>query len=139
MEEHSIIMINGKKVEGSIKEIYVNLLYQIDLKNSRLEIIKENLEAIWDIIEEHAKVERERLKGKEKARVSRFLTLIDFQRNYWLNIKDKNLLVKIIYDNILSLENLGNLPGFGAKNPKGDVLYGNPEKNSIDSLRSWSF
>jgi len=139
MNGHSMILINGKRLEGSVKEIYVNLLYQIDLKNSRLEVIKENLVSIWDIIEEHGRIERDLLKGQERACVSRLLTSIGSQRKHWLGINDKNVLVELIYNVILSFEQLGVLPGFGARNSKGDVLYGTPEKNSIDSLKSWSF
>lgn len=134
-----IILVNGRNIlvkDMRPKILFLHLLSYIDFKNSRLSVIKENLSSVYDIMEGYCIDKRNFCQGKMKAELTRMLSMIKSNR-YWL-IREESVesIQKKFYDLILSIEGLSTLPGFGARNSKGDLLYGNPERKSIDSLRS---
>lgn len=136
------ILINGVGItpkEFTLKVVFAILLAKIDFKNSRRYIIQKNLRSVFDIMTGFCEDEREGLKGKERAKYTRAITNLDNQRRRWLDKSvSKADLQRFFYNAVLLSEELGPLPGFGARNNKGDVLYGSPERQSIDSLRCWS-
>jgi hypothetical protein len=50
--------------------------------------------------------------------------------------KDRDAFVKKVYEIILASDGLSTLPGFGMTNQFGDTIYGDPEKQSLNSTRT---
>ena len=73
------------------------------------------------------------LKGKEKAAATRFQKYITNSIRYIP--KDRNKLIALIYETILSCEKMGRLRRFGIGNQFGDSLKGNAEVTRISKAR----
>jgi len=129
------IKVNGKIVDFfDANECLQFLLAQLDMKHSPFKTLKENVDKILDVFLWCCEDLREGKKGTEKARLTKVINEVDNMRLRWLNAKTVEHLQTLVYDKLLSLQNLSTLPGFSAVTRFGDKLYGNPEKVSVDKL-----
>ena len=126
-------MINGEKCEYNNDKYLVEVL---TLQLTRhfpfqtLETIKENMCGLFDQIIEGLTLDKttdENLR-KETARLKRKITT---NLRILPKIRNRELLIKTIYNFLLSLDGLSTLNGFGTCNRFNDNLKINPEKESI--------
>ena len=79
---------------------------------------------LFDLTEETFDFQVGALYGRKKKRFEKIILR-----------RDRNEILTFIFDNLLSLEKLSLLPGFGFISKHGDRLWGNPEKHSIYGIR----
>ena len=127
------ILINGKLYDGTqdinyFKQILLDL---IDIEYSSLQALKANMISFFDLVEAFCKVERKTRKGGNKAKLTREITKINNQREFWGKVENKDSFVKEYYNYILSGEGLGPLRGLGIADFLGDRITGNAETTRI--------
>ena len=94
---------------NTLKQILLEL---IDIEYSPLQTLKANMNSLFDLIETFCKIRKEKAKGSEKAKFTREINKINSQKEYWLEIKNREDFVKKYYEYILSLEGLRPLNRF---------------------------
>ena len=132
------LIINDHKYPA-IKDVDILkhiLLELIDIENSPLEVLKVNMNSLFDLIKTFCKDRWQEVKGQEKAKLTKEISKINAQREYWQEIKDKNMFVKMYYNYILKLEKLEPLRGFGFSNSFKDKGKGNAERSRLIYKRS---
>jgi hypothetical protein len=131
------ISVNGKRIEvKQVNHLKGVLLELFDIEFSPLEALKSNMTSLFDLIQLFCEEEGKKATGADKSNLTKQITVIDNQRKYWDRIQNKSAFVKKYYNEILALENLGLLQGFGKSNAFGDFLLGNGETQRLSLKHS---
>lgn len=130
------IVINGHVVVGlEVTDVIQMVFYQLDVKNSPMITLHENIQAIKDILYDYLDACIPFLKGTERAKYTRWKNKIVALCDRWCKITDREKLISTYYDFVLLQQDLGTLHGFHVTDKFGDVYYGDPEKISINKVR----
>lgn len=117
---------------NTLKQILLEL---IDIEYSPLQALKANMNSLFDLTITFCKNRWLKVKGAEKAKLTREISKINNQREHWEKIQDKDRFIKMYYNYILSLEKLEPLRGFGYGNSFGDKTRGNSETSRLTRKR----
>jgi hypothetical protein len=128
-------LVNGKRCsiqQNDVRDLLEHLAL-ILLRNYKYQhpiVIQENMQQLLFLALEGIDLSELKTIAEHKEKLSLKRKIRIFMKRI-SSFKDKEDLIRKIYDSLLSLEGLSNLPGFGFSNKFGDRLVGNPEKQSV--------
>ena len=129
------VIINNKEVRADdLDTFYGLMLRMVGIERPvSLQTLKDRINVVFDLVVDFCDMNREEVKGAEKAKFTRAKNKISSSRIYWERIRDKEIFIKRYYDFLLSVEGNGTLPGFGFSNKFGDHISGDAERISVTS------
>ena len=139
-----LLWSNGYPISGGCKEVFSELLRCIDVQYSSIQVIKQNIVDMIEIMREYCELKKVELKGmknpKEKRRITsmytRFATYLNKLRGV---IEDRFFTVEAIqkwyYEYLMILAGMGPLRGYSTGTKFGDDLYIDPERQSMMAKR----
>lgn len=122
--------LNGVCIPSNIKRVPEIIMENMpDVAYWSTDAIRELYKGLMEIVIEMAEEERKNRKGGEKAKYTRLVNSTKRKLHYVS--KDRNMVIRQLYNYVLANEGCGLLRGFGMSNKWGDPIQGDPEKQTI--------
>lgn len=128
------ITLNGHMIKIEDPGEIVNTIFSsvCDLNYWSYEALKELYIGVFDIVSKYCVEKRKTCFGSKKTKFTRFIS----KNEYRFLPRNKEKMLLLIYEFILSSEGLGRSHGFGFSNKFGDKIQGNSETSRLTKDKS---